>query len=104
MFAGRSPHASPVVRRVGAVVLPSREWWLNGSVSAVSRLTLRAKRMQDFVEFFGRPDAADDDLAYSQAASLSATAPAGAAFVNGHKVAVLVKPVLGAPRAGRVVP
>jgi zinc protease len=95
---------SPVVERAFDVVLPRFEWWLKGSVTEIATLPSRANRLQDFVEYFGWPDAAEYDLARYRAASRPEAKTAGAAFLNRHKVAVIVRPVPGAPRAGRVVP
>jgi len=95
---------APVVRRAISVVVPSSEWWLRSSVSKVSSLTSRATRLQDFVEHLGWPDAADYDLARYRAAGRPGGWTAGGAFFNAPKVAVMVRPVPSAPRAGRVVP
>jgi zinc protease len=94
---------SPIVERAADIVVPRVEWWLKASVSEIASLPARAKRLQDFTEFFGRPDAADDDLARYRAARRPGTKAAGAAYLNSHKIAVMVRPVAGAPRAGRVV-
>ena len=94
---------SPLVDRAFGVALPRFEWWVRGSVSEISSLSSRATRLQDFVEYFGRADAAEYDLSRYRAADHPGAKSAGAAWFNGHKVAVMVRPVPGAPRAGRVV-
>ncbi len=93
---------SSFVRRAASLVVPDSEFWLGESVSAIADLRDRATRIQDFVEFFGWPDAAEYDLARHRAARRAGVGSA-AAFFDAHKVVVMVKQVPGAPRAGRVV-
>jgi predicted Zn-dependent peptidase len=63
----------------------------------------RAERLQDYAEYYGDPDSAQNDLRRIQAIrSSDATAATQAFFHDAGKVVVVVTPTRGAPRAGRM--
>ena len=75
---------------------------MTNTVFGLAGLRARAERIQDYVEFFGKPDAARDELRHMQAIRSADTATvAEELLLDRSKVVVVVKPTKGAPASGR---
>jgi zinc protease len=76
---------------------------MTSRVLSLGDLEERAERIQEYLDFFGRPDAAQDDLRTIQAVRATDAATAAEELLaRSGKVLVVVHPTPGAPRSGRI--
>jgi predicted Zn-dependent peptidase len=81
----------------------SRTQRMTSNVLGLASLQARAERLQDYVEYFGAPDAALHELRAIQAVrSVDAATATQELLVDRPKVVVIVKPTPGAPASGRI--
>lgn len=77
---------------------------MTGAVLALGNIVARSTRIEDYLDYFGDPDSAQNELRRIQAVHGADAAMAAEQLLDGAgKAVVAVTPRRGAPRSGRVV-